>query len=561
MLDSELIRLSKDNNQAEVRLIPNKHAPLTVANLLSLLNVEPFNQLSPILANLEEAVSQINKLTGKRAGAEEFVFILADRNNCKIEISLSKDNMQAEINLTAGWGEHQVSVDDILTELNNSKIHLGIDKQKIAAQLTQLSALSPGEKINIIAAEGLFPIHGKNAELKRQVSLARERLLQPQLKADGNVDMRNLGEIKMVDVNDVLIEKIPADDGIKGFDLLGKELLPKSGKDTKLQAGPGTCIDPNNPLRLLATMIGQVVEVRGVLQVDDMLTIKNVDVSTGHIEFKGSILITGDVDAEMIVKSNGDITVMGFVDSATLIAEGDVIVNKGILGRQLTNKDHHQELATKITAQGQIRAQFVQYSELTAVGDITITKQLLHSVTHTQGRLTVNDGFNRRGDIIGGSVNANNGIDVVSIGATSGTKTEVFCAMQEDEIREQVQDRSVEFKALVEEDNSLWIKINNLPPKEKWKHDHGVVTEIKEMLYSKNRFNQQRVDDEIELQQLELELEQYYQVHLIDVGKCIFDNVTLNIGSASTITQREHGPCRVVHKDKQIDFDYAEHGK
>lgn len=560
MLDSELIRLSEDNNQAEVRLIPNKHAPLTVPNLLGLLNVEPFNQLSPILANLEDAVSQINKFSGKRAGDEEFVFVLAERNNCKIEITLDKDNMQAEVNLTAGWGDHQVSIDDILAELNNHNIHVGIDKQKIDEQLTQLSTLSPGQQTKIIVAEGQQPIHGKDAELKRKVSLARERLLQPQLKSDGNVDMRNLGEINMVQVDDVLIEKIPADDGTKGFNLLGKELLPKSGKDTKLKAGPGTCINPKNPLQLLATMTGQVVEVKGVLQVDDMLTIKNVDVSTGHIKFKGSILITGDVDAEMIVKSSGDITVMGFVDSATLEAEGDIIVNKGILGRQLTSQDNHQQLATKINAQGQIRAQFVQYSELTAIGDITITKQLLHSQTTTQGKLTVSDGFNRRGDIVGGSVNANNGINVVSIGATSGTKTAIYCAMKEDDIRDQVQDRSQELKTLVEEDNSLWIKINNLPPKDKWKHDHGIVSEIKEMLYEKNRFNQQRVNDEVELQQLQLELDQYFQVHNIEVGKCIFDNVELHIGSASTITQREYGPCRVLHKDKKIDFDYAEHG-
>ena len=561
MLDSTLIRLSKDDNQAEVRLIPNKHAPLALADLLKLLNVEPFNQLSPILANLEEAVTQINKFADKRAGTEEFIFILAERNNCKINIILSKDSMQAEMNLTAGWGDNQISIDDILAELNNSNIHLGIDKQKITEQLTQLSSLSPGEQVKITVAEGQLPINGKDAELKRQVSLARERLLQPQLKADGNVDMRNLGEINMVQIHDLLIEKIPADNGTKGFNLLGKELLPKSGKDTKLQAGPGTCIDPNNPLRLLATMTGQAVEVRGVLQIDDMLTIKNVDVGTGHITFKGSILITGDVDAEMIVKSGGDITVMGFVDSATLEAKGDIIVNKGILGRQLTNKNnnYNHQLATKISAQGQIRAQFVQYSELTATGDITITKQLLHSVTHTKGKLTVSDGFNRHGDIIGGTVNANNGIVVVSIGAMSGTKTEIFCAMQEDEIRGQVQDRSQEFKTLVEEDDSLWIKINNLPPKDNWKHDHGVVTEIKEMLYEKNRFNQRRVNDELELQQLQLELDQYFHVHNIEVSKCIFDNVTLHIGTASTVTQREYGPCRVIYKDKQIGFDYANH--
>ncbi|QUM74960.1 DUF342 domain-containing protein [Moritella sp. 24] len=559
MQDSELIRLSDDNNQAEVRLIPNKHAPLTVPNLLSLLKVEPFNQLSPILANIEDAISQINKLSGKRAGDEEFLFILAERSNTKIEIILSKDNMKAEVNLTAGWGDNQVPISAILAELNNSNIHIGIDNTKIREQLSQLSALSAGQEIKIIVAEGLLPVHGKDAELERKVSLARERLLQPQLKADGNVDMRNLGEINMVQTDDVLIEKIPADNGTKGFDLLGKELLPKSGKDTKLQAGPGTRINPSNPLQLLATMTGQVVEVRGVLQVDDMLTIKSVDVSTGHIKFKGSILITGDVDAEMIVKSTGDITVMGFVDSATLEAEGDVIVNKGILGRKLTSSDSNQQLATTVKAQGQIRAQFVQYSELTAIGDITITKQLLHSITNTKGKLTVNDGFNRRGDIVGGSVNANNGINVVTIGATSGTKTEIFCAMQEDDIRDQLEDRSQDLKTLVEEDNTLWIKINNLPPKEKWKHDHGIVTEIKEMLYKKNRFNQQRVNEEVELQQLQLELEQYFQVHNIDVGKCIFDNVALHIGSASTVTQREHGPCRVQHKDKKIDFNYAEH--
>lgn len=560
MLDSELIRLSEDNNQAEVRLIPNQHAPLSVPNLLELLNVDPFNQLSPILANLEKAVTQINKFSGQRGGAEEFLFIVAERNHCKIEITLSKDNMLAEMELTAGQGCHQIATSDILEELKIHNVHVGIDNQNIAQQLEQLSTLSPGKKITIIVAEGQPAIHGQNAILERKVSLARDRLLQPQLKADGNVDMRNLGEINMVKANDVLVEKIPADNGTKGFNLLGKVLLPKSGKDIKLQAGPGTCIDPNNPLKLLATMTGQVVEVRGVLQIDDMLTIKNVDVSTGHIEFKGSILVTGDVDAEMVVKSGGDITVMGFVDSATLEAEGDIIVNKGILGRQLTGKKNDQQLAAKITALGQIRAQFVQYSKLTAIGDITITKQLLHSITNTQGKLTVNDGFNRRGDIVGGSVNANNGINVVSIGATSGTKTEVYCAMQADEIREQVQARSQELKNLVEEDESLWIKINNLPPKEEWKHDHSVVTEIKEMLYEKNRFNQQRVNDESELQQLQLKLDQYFQVHNIEVGKCIFDNVALHIGSASTVTQREYGPCRVIYKDKKIDFDYTKHG-
>ena len=86
---------------------------------------------------------------------------------------------------------------------------------------------------------------------------------------------------------------------------------------------------------------------------------------------------------------------MGFVDSATLSAEGDVIVNKGIIGRQLKEG----ELSTKISAKGQICAQFIQYSDLEAEGEILVTKQLLHSNTKTKRTLTVSDPNQRRGDL------------------------------------------------------------------------------------------------------------------------------------------------------------------
>lgn len=553
MLDSELIRLSDDGSYAEVRLTPNSHGPLTVPNLLALLTPPTFNQLLPLTDVIEDAVTLINQLCGQEKGTKELTFTLAQRCNAQVEIILSKDYMQAEMQLTAAWGGNEITMPDILAELKSSNVQMGVDSQQIISQLKQLSQLAPGQQNKTIIARGKPAVNGKNAKLERKVPLARERLLQPQLQKDGNVDMRDLGAIVMVKPNDLLIEKIPADKGSKGYNVQGKELLPKPGKDKALLPGEGTILSPHDPLKLIATAVGLPVEVNDSLYIDDVLTIKEVDVGYGHVSFKGSILITGDVHAGMIVKSTGDITVMGFVDSATLEAGGDITVSQGIIGRQLTE----QELTTKISAQGQISAQFVQYAQLEAVGDITITKQLLHCNTKTQGVLTVCDKGNRRGELIGGTAYTEKGLKAVVIGATSGTKTEIYCAMKEQELKQNVQSLKKNLASIIELDKSLESRISHIPPKATWLEDPAMIAQIRMMLYEKKRVGQQRINEEMELLQLKQELEQYYKIHFIVVSKCIFDNVELNVGSAFTRTQREYVPCKVFNQEKTIMFDYA----
>lgn len=201
------------------------------------------------------------------------------------------------------------------------------------------------------------------------------------------------------------------------------------------------------------------------MNVDDVLQLKDVDISTGHVTFKGSILITGDVHEGMIVKSSGDITVMGFVDSATLEAEGDVTVSKGIIGRQIKANEY----STNIYSQGQISAQFVQYSQLVAKGNILVTKQLLHSNTKTAGSLTVSDPSGRRGDLVGGVAHAEKGITAVVIGATAGTKTDVYCAMGQAELKQDLKLLDESVKAMVVASLDIEARLNKLPPSQNGK--------------------------------------------------------------------------------------------
>ncbi len=555
MLDAELINLSSDNKEAEIRLIPNIHSPITIHQLQTLLAQPDFNRLCPIDTAIAEAVSQVNELREQENGDNELQFVIAERLDGTVKIELSKDKMQAEMVITAAWGGQEISLQDILDSLKAGKVRTGINKNIIKAQLAQLPECRPGQLIRCVIARGKPAIDGENASLQRKVPLARERLLQPQARADGTVDMRNLGDVIMVKPGDLLMEKHPATLGTVGYNVQGKVLAPKPGKDTKLVPGNGTEISAKNPNHLIATALGQPVEVKESLQIDDVLKIKEVDVGYGHVSFKGSILISGDVHAGMIVRSSGDITVMGFVDSATLEAGGDITVSKGIIGR----KEKDQEFSTKIRAQGQISAQFVQYSDLDAMGDVLITKQLLHSNTKTLGTLTVSDANQRRGDLVGGTVYSDKGVKSVLIGATAGTKTEIFCAMKVNELKEQQMILNQGIKNLLTAELNLENRLKNLPPKEEWLADQVMIEQIRIMLEDRQQLAQTREQEMEKLTRVKEKVIHYYQEHFITVNKGIFDNVELRIGQAFHRTQREYGPCQVVNRDKKIQFDFGNH--
>ncbi|MGL5027633.1 MAG: DUF342 domain-containing protein [Shewanella oncorhynchi] len=552
MLDPELIELNSDKTKAELRLIPNVHGPVTHEDIMRLLSLPEFAALFPLEPAITKTVAKINSLCNQDDGKFELYTTLAERRDGSIAIEISPDKMQASLKLTAAWGGKQIDLPEILTHLKKNNVCMGLSKLKIQALLKQLSTLKPGEICQSEIAQGKAPVNGLNAVLERKVFLARERLLQPQEREDGSVDMRNLGAMIVVKANDLLMVKHLATEGTPGYNIKGEVLKQKPGKDAVLQAGTGTAFHPKDPNKLIATVPGQPVETRTGMNVDDVLQLKDVDISTGHVTFKGSILITGDVHEGMIVKSSGDITVMGFVDSATLEAEGDVTVSKGIIGRQIKANEY----STNIYSQGQISAQFVQYSQLVAKGNVLVTKQLLHSNTKTAGSLTVSDPSGRRGDLVGGVAHAEKGITAVVIGATAGTKTDVYCAMGQAELKQDLKLLDESVKAMVVASLDIEARLNKLPPKSEWQADAVMIEQIKMMLDEKNRIMDERTREELEFDTFKQEVEGYYEKYRIEVLKHVFLNVELHIGPANHRTAREHGTCCIANVNQEINFDY-----
>ncbi|MGS0680462.1 DUF342 domain-containing protein [Shewanella sp. 125m-7] len=553
MLHPELIELSQDKHKAEFKIVPNNHGPITENDLLQLLALPGFSCLFPLQPQITQAVIKVNQLHHQKGGDIELFFELADRRNATISFDISDDKMHASMTLTAAYGGKTLGIRDVLQNLKLQRVSMGLSKPKIDALLAEFAKLSPGATCCSVIANGRAPINGSSAKLDRKVSLARERLLQPQSNSDGTVDMRNLGAMIMVKPGNVLIEKTPATQGIDGYNVYGEKLIAKPGKDFKLTAGNGTELSKQNPNQLIATVAGQPVETLTGMQVDDVLQIKNVDVGYGHVDFKGSVLITGDVGEGMVVKSAGDITVMGFVDSATLLAKGDITVSKGVIGRQLKDLS----LSTKLVARGQISAQFVQYSQLEAQGNILVTKQLLHSHTRTQQQLIVSDANGRRGDLVGGKAEANKGIKAVALGATADTKTEVYCAMELTDLKLQLKTLDQSIKSMVVATLNIEAQLRKLPPKAQWQDDAMMVEQVTVMLDEKRRINTTRAQEELEYDSLKLEVENYYKYYRIDALKHVFSNVELHIGTAFQRTQREHGPCHIRNQNQEVSFDYS----
>lgn len=90
-----------------------------------------------------------------------------------------------------------------------------------------------------------------------------------------------------------------------GYTVQGKPIPPKPGKESALVAGKGTHISPNDPNLLLASQAGMPLIKKNTIEVDSALCLNHVSVATGHIRFKGNVVIAGDIEPGMIVRATG----------------------------------------------------------------------------------------------------------------------------------------------------------------------------------------------------------------------------------------------------------------
>ena len=112
--------------------------------------------------------------------------------------------------------------------------------------------------------------------------------------------------------------------------------------------------------------------------VSDILEVKDVDSSTGDIDYEGSVKINGNVCANFSVRAKGDIEVSGVVEGAYLEAGGDIIITRGMNGM----------IKGTLKAGGNIVAKFIENAKVHADGYIS-TESILHSDVYAASEVLV----------------------------------------------------------------------------------------------------------------------------------------------------------------------------
>lgn len=371
--------------------------------------------------NIIDAVNSYKSAEKNNAGAV-IENRIGERRDSQVKCRIVEDQLSAYITVTTGYAGKLPIVSALLKELKTSGIKRGISKKRLTNIVELSQQAQPGEVFEELVAKGLPPRTGKSSKLKPLVQNALERILKPQTVGTARVDMRNLGAIICVKKGAELLRRMPPTDGRNGFSVGGEIINAKSGDWIKFRPGDGTVISDHDENLLLADIAGMPKFKDQKMWVDDIFICKGVNVGTGNVDYDGSVLVNGDVTEKMLIHATGDVTINGFVESATIHAGGDIIITEGAMGKV---NDSATEYSTSLTSKGSVHVQHGQGLDINCKGNVTVGRQLAYSRINCRGKVSVGAIEKPNGNIFACSIKCHDVVTAGTLGAVSGSNLNV----------------------------------------------------------------------------------------------------------------------------------------
>ena len=318
----------------------------------------------------------------------------------RIVVELSRDKMKAIVKYDTRGGARLPTKDMVMAALAEAGVNYGIDEEAIEHGIGSLKPFT--------AAQGLAPINGENAYIDRKFDLGVQG--RPVVDEYDKVDYKDLNLFVLAKENQTLAIRIPQTKGTNGKNVLGDVVPAQNGRPIPMPEGRNTKVVGEH--RLIATANGQIIDKGSRISVDPRLTIKgSIGVSTGDVEFDGTIQIGGNVEQGFKVKATGDIEIKGSINGAEVTGR-NVYISGGITGAD----------RAKIFAERDVRTAFVENAMIEAGNDIYISDIAFHSQIRAGKRIVMED---KHGQITGGYTIAGEEINVKAIGNAAFVVTRV----------------------------------------------------------------------------------------------------------------------------------------
>ena len=420
-MQNAYFKITSDGSKFGLLLEPPKNGgePLNIAEVMDYLKeqgmVFSFEMISDAIESGERKILPLG--TGN-----------CPRINMEYDVRVTEDAMQAYVRL--------FSPSDTGAALTAGEIIRGLAQKQIKVGILEEAIKEAIEKemycTDILAAQGSPIREGKDAYITYLFNT--DPKVRPTLNEDGSVDFFHLNTLNPCKKGDVLARLTKEDPG-------GTELISE--------------VD------------GHVSFLDGRVFVSDVLELKNVDTSTGNIDFEGSVTIEGNVQSNFSVNAGGNILVRGLVEGATLKSGGDIILIRGMAGAGKGS----------LTAGGNIVAKFLENTTASAGGYVR-SESILHSTVTAKEEITV-DG--RKGFISGGKIAATNLVEAKTLGSHLGTNTVIEVGV--------IPDRKDRLNKVRKSIGELTKKIHDIDPvivTYSQKYKQGVSISMDQMKYLKN---------------------------------------------------------------------------
>lgn len=332
-------------------------------------------------------------------------------NAKKITVKVARDKMSATIMLHEP-DEGSYTREEIMEALQKYNVTTGFDDEVI-------DKLVAGELYDedVLVAQGTPPLQGRDGYF--EFFFNTESRKQPLIREDGSADYSAMGRLETVEEGQVIAKYHNSTQGEKGETVTGAELMPRYVREQPVLRGKSIARNDETN-EYTATISGKISYNNGnieILVVHEIDT--DVDSITGNIEFYGDIVITGNVEAGVTVRSGRNITIVGTVSSAKLFAGGDIVLQRGIQGGG----------KGKVSARGSVFADFIEYAEVTAGIDVN-ANSVIGSVIDASGHVLLQG---KRGSASGGVTHGLKGITLRTSGNQSEVKTILHAGFKEED--------------------------------------------------------------------------------------------------------------------------------
>ncbi|MDO4187645.1 MAG: FapA family protein [Lachnospiraceae bacterium] len=327
---------------------------------------------------------------------------MAGRFSEKCKVTVSEDSMSAKLFIEPPEDGIAYSVDELSGFLKNKGVYGGVIYSALE-YMTQNNVYYDDYEV----AKGTYPEEGSDGYYELFFDYNVEK--KPAIRSDGSVDYQSMSEIQCVSIGEKVAHYHKAVPGKVGTDVRGRALKPKPSKELPALKGSGFKYNDDTG-DYTASTEGKVEYDGKSLKITNVYEHKgDVDLVTGKIDFRGDVVIKGNVLSGVVIRTSKSIIVEGSVEAATLIAGGDIILKKGMQGGQ----------KARISCGGDVYANFMEFTRVDVKGKVEAN--IIMNCQINAGNDVIVSG--RRGAIVGGSTYAVGNISSMFLGNAAGHKT------------------------------------------------------------------------------------------------------------------------------------------